>query len=455
MIESYLATIPVKEIDYGTRGREDYKDIVGLATSIKERGLIHPIAVCNHPNGTGYLLLAGGRRLRAHEFAGLETIDCKVFKDPSELEIRLIELTENLQRERLEYHEEVKMEREICRLMEQIYGKKLSTSPEATGVSHSDIAKMMGISHAKLSQDLKLVDTMDIFKEIDWTKCKNQSEATKLVDSIKHTVIRQEAVKNFHEVTKGKKEDKITQLASTYIIGDFFEQVKCLPEKVFHMIEIDPPYSIDLQNKKAKKGFGEYSYSEIGYNEVDAMDYPTFMQNTFRECFRVMAPNGFLICWFSPDPWFQPMVEWIKAAGFALRALPCVWIKGTVDDEGLTEKTIGQTLSPMRHLGSACEYFFYATKGEPRINKMGRNNVFSYKPVPSARKVHPTERPLALISEVLETFSIEGSRILVPFAGSGKTLKAAFDTNRIAIGFDLGKLHKDGFIEMIQREEIL
>jgi DNA modification methylase len=121
----------------------------------------------------------------------------------------------------------------------------------------------------------------------------------------------------------------------------------------------------------------------------------------------------------------------------------------------ITDKTTGQTLSPKRHLGSAAEYFFYATKGDPEINKMGRNNVFSYKPVPAKRKVHPTERPLALIGEVLCTFSLEGSRVLVPFAGSGKTLLAAFNNKRIAVGFDLGKLHRDGFLEMIQRKEIL
>lgn len=455
MITSYLTTLAVKEIDYGTRGREDYKDIVGLATSIKERGLIHPIAVCNHPNGTGYLLLAGGRRLKAHEFAGIETIDCKVFQDPSSLEIKLIELTENLQREKLEYHEEVKMEREICLLMKQLYGEKISTSPDAPGVSNSDVAKMLGVSHAKLSQDIKLSNEMEIFKEIDWTKCKNQADATKLMDNIKKTVVRQEAVKNFHAVMAEKKEDPTAKLSASYIIGDFFENVATLPNNIFHLVEIDPPYSIDLQNKKAKKGYGDYSYSEIGYNEVDRIDYPNFMKNTFKECYRVMAQNSFLICWFSPDPWFQPIANWIRKAGFSLRALPCVWAKGEADNEGITEKTVGQTMSPMRHLGSACEYFFYASKGEPRINKMGRNNIFSYKPVPSKRKVHPTERPYSLIKEILETFSLEGSRVLVPFAGSGKTLKAAYDTNRMAVGFDLGKLHKDGFIEMIQKGEVL
>ncbi len=50
---------------------------------------------------------------------------------------------------------------------------------------------------------------------------------------------------------------------------------------------------------------------------------------------------------------------------------------------------------------------------------------------------------------------MEGSRVLVPFAGSGKTLIAAYQQNKFAVGFDLGQAHKDGFVELLQRKEIL
>lgn len=455
--ECRLATVEVENIDYGNRGREDYKDIVGLATSIKERGLIHPIAVCDHPKVEGkYLLLAGGRRLRAHEYAGITEIDCKIFpKTLTKLEIKTIELTENLHRENLEYHEEVRMKKEIVNLMEELYGRKTSTSPDATGVSKSDVAKMLGISHAKLSQDLKLAETIENLPDVDWTRCKNQAEATKLQANITNIVVRQEAVKRFEkEVTKDAN-NGIQKLHESFIVGDFFEKVKKLPAKTFQLVEIDPPYAIDLAGKKAKKGAGNYLFGEDGYNEIDPKSYAIFMKNTFKECYRVMSANSFLICWFSPDPWYQPMLNWMKRAGFTVRGLPCVWIKGESNSDGQIEKTVGQTMTPMRHLGSAVEYFFYARKGDPHIGKMGRTNVFSYKQVTSTKKVHPTERPYPLIYDILETFSIEGSRILVPFAGSGKTLIAAYQQKKFAVGFDLGQAHKDGFVELLQRKEIL
>jgi ParB/RepB/Spo0J family partition protein len=460
MIKGRLAVVPMAEIDFGDRGREDYGDLVSLSQSIKDRGLIHPIAVCEHPTSGGlpYLLLAGGRRFKAHEFAGLTNIECKVFPAGlDELEIQLIELTENLQRENLKFHEEVKMEQRARDLMVKLYGEKKSTSPDAIGVSHTDIAKMLGISHAKLSQDLKLVKTMESFPEIDWDKCKNQAEATKLTENIAKVVVRQDAVKRFDELVGSAttQRDKFNaKLASSYIVGDFFERVKEVPDGIMHFVEVDPPYAIDLQNKKAKNGFGNYSYGDTGYNEVSVANYEQFMRNVFKESFRVMATNSWLVCWYSPDPWHQYMIDWIRDAGFEVRGLPCVWIKGA-EVEGTVEKTQGQTMTPARHLGSACEHFFYARKGDPRINKMGRTNVFSHKPVPAKRKVHPTERPLALIADILETFTMEGSRVLVPFAGSGKTLIAAFQAKMMAIGFDLGELHRDGFIELLQREEVL
>ena len=76
MTESRLATLPISEIDLGNRARKDYKDIALLASDIKKRGLIHPIAVMEIERGAeGYILLAGGRRLVASKHAGIPGID--------------------------------------------------------------------------------------------------------------------------------------------------------------------------------------------------------------------------------------------------------------------------------------------------------------------------------------------------------------------------------------------
>lgn len=455
MITGKLGVIKVCEIDFGKRGRQDYKDVSSLASSIKERGLIHPIAVTPHPLGNGFLLLAGGRRLRAHQLLGEENIECKVFPPGlSELEVKTIELSENIHREDLEYHERIAMEKEVRDLMVQIHGRKISTAQDAPGVSDRDVACMLGISHAKLVQDLGLAATMETFSDIDWTKCKNRSEALKLKDNIGKVFVRQEAAKRFEETIGSTAKDNIKRkMANCYVVGDFFENVVKIPDNSINLVEIDPPYAIDLQGMKKKTGYGNYSYGETGYNEVEKSDYTDFMLRTLKECYRVMAQDSFLILWFSPDPWFQPCLDWLRASKFSVRGLPCVWAKGEEDNEGVVKLTTGQTHSPMRHLASSCEFFFYAKKGDPRIIRQGRTNHFGYKPVPPTRKIHPTERPLDLMTDVLTTFSMEGSRVLVPFAGSGNTLIAAFNNKMTPIGFDLGSTHKEAY--MVRLEEML
>ena len=446
MSECKLGLIPILAIDTSKRTRQDYKDIAALASDIKRRGLIHPIAVMENESviAKTYLLLAGGRRLKACESLRMNDIECKIFPSGlTTLEIKSIELAENIQREDLDYIERINLQKEIYELQIEIQGRKLSTSPNAPGTSIRDVSNMLGISHTKLAEDLKLASTMEQFPDIGWDKLKNRKEALKVKDNIGRVFIRQEAVKNFEETSgTSTKELAIKKLANSYIVGDFFERIKEVPDNSINLIELDPPYAIEIDKIKKREGPGQYSYGESGYNEIDTDDYANFMQDTFKECYRVMAQDSFLICWFGPEPWFARILTWLRLTKFTVRGMPCIWVKG--DEEG--ETTTGQTMSPIRHLGSAYEMFFYAKKGDPKIVKQGRTNVFGYKPVPPTYKIHPTERPLDLMIDVLTTFTEPGSRILIPFLGSGNTILAAYLSKMTALGFDLSEIHKDSFI---------
>jgi site-specific DNA-methyltransferase (adenine-specific) len=106
----------------------------------------------------------------------------------------------------------------------------------------------------------------------------------------------------------------------------------------------------------------------------------------------------------------------------------------------------GQNMNPTIKLSNTYEMFFYASKGSPALNKAGRSNVFQHQTVPPAQKVHPTERPIELMKDIYETFSWSGSRILIPFLGSGNGILAANDLNMSPIGFELSKGYKDSFL---------
>ncbi|MFU8813869.1 MAG: ParB/RepB/Spo0J family partition protein [Pseudomonadales bacterium] len=75
-----------------------------LAASIKAQGLMQPIVVRPRPQG-GYELIAGERRWRAAQMAGLERIPA-VIKDVSDEQASAMALIENIQREDLNPLEE-------------------------------------------------------------------------------------------------------------------------------------------------------------------------------------------------------------------------------------------------------------------------------------------------------------------------------------------------------------
>ena len=84
-------------------------------------------------------------------------------------------------------------------------------------------------------------------------------------------------------------------------------------------------------------------------------------------------------------------------------------------------------------------------KGGGRIVKQGRSNVFEFRPVNPDSKIHPTERPIEMMQELLTVFCEPEANILVPFLGSGNTLFAASNLNMKGLGFELAQEYKDAY----------
>ena len=53
------------------------------------------------------------------------------------------------------------------------------------------------------------------------------------------------------------------------------------------------------------------------------------------------------------------------------------------------------------------------------------------------KRVHPTQKPLAVFRQIILWYSDEGCTVLDPFMGSGTTLRAAKDLGRKAIGIEI------------------
>lgn len=54
-------------------------------------------------------------------------------------------------------------------------------------------------------------------------------------------------------------------------------------------------------------------------------------------------------------------------------------------------------------------------------------------------KIHPTQKPVNLLKQLIEIFTDEGDVVIDPCAGSGTTLRAAAELNRNAYGFEIDR----------------
>jgi ParB family transcriptional regulator, chromosome partitioning protein len=124
-----------------------------LAGSIRAQGVVQPIVARPLPAVDGvkrYEIVAGERRWRAAQMAGLDTIPAVVKDIPDEAAIAMA-LIENIQRENLNPLEEA---RALARLIDEF------------GLTHSDAAEAVGRSRAAVSNLLRLRELSDRVKSL-------------------------------------------------------------------------------------------------------------------------------------------------------------------------------------------------------------------------------------------------------------------------------------------------
>lgn len=69
-------------------------------------------------------------------------------------------------------------------------------------------------------------------------------------------------------------------------------------------------------------------------------------------------------------------------------------------------------------------------------------------------KIHPTQKPVSVLKELIEIFTDEGDVVIDPCAGSGTTLRACRELNRNSYGFEIErKFYNDAINLMLAPEE--
>lgn len=423
--------IPIANIEIPERYRDDYGDIESLKLSIQEHGLIQPIAV--RITETGFRLLAGGRRLRAVTELGSNRIPARIYdRDLLELDEKAIELAENIDRKDFDWKEKVRLEQKIHDLQIAMHGEKHSTLPNAEGWSLRDTATMLMRSPAAVSKDLAIAKALDTIPGL--ADCKTKDEAQKLMRNVQEGVLKAELAKRVSTQIAEQKDLRRQALIDSYVVRDAFDGLAAIPSGTIQFIDCDPPYGINLDNRARGLTSARGTFNPDEYHEVRQKDYVVFLNKLASELYRVMTPNSWMTFWFGIDPWAEVVFTILRDAGFKLNRVFGVWYK---------TKPPYHSSQPHTNLASAYDAFYYCRKGDAVLFKQGRGNVFNYPQV--TRKVHPTEKPIDLMTDIMSIFTLPGCQVLVPFLGSGNSLLAAANLKCPAVGFDLSQEYKNDF----------
>ncbi len=142
-IGGQIILIPQEEIypnPNQPRRRFDFDELEGLAQSIRQNGIIQPIAVRVNNRGE-YELISGERRLRASRLVGITQIPC-IIMEASDEKSALFALLENVQRCDLDFFEEA------------VAIEKLLTD---YGMTRDEICKKLGKAPPTISNKLRLL----------------------------------------------------------------------------------------------------------------------------------------------------------------------------------------------------------------------------------------------------------------------------------------------------------
>lgn len=108
----------------------------------------------------------------------------------------------------------------------------------------------------------------------------------------------------------------------------------------------------------------------------------------------------------------------------------------------------------MRVVGN-CEYGLLLYRDKlPKFNNKGKMifNCMDWVKDTDTPKIHPTQKPVGLLKNLIEIFTDPGEVVIDPCAGSGTTLLAADACGRKAYGFEIKKIYYKEALKL--REEL-
>ena len=203
------------------------------------------------------------------------------------------------------------------------------------------------------------------------------------------------------------------------------------------MILTDPPYMISSNIKIGRSANVKYKGLDVNldFGEWDKQweseeEYWAWCETWLLECARVLKPECHFVFFFDIKK-ITPTWRFCESKKMNLRGRhPLYWLKSNPMPRG--RKVDFQ---------KALEQALWFTKGDVRQThfnwELGQQTNYVKAGLPNNPRVHPTQKPVSVLSVWIRYLSKPGDLVVDPFCGSGSTGMAALAEGRQFLGNDL------------------
>lgn len=189
----------------------------------------------------------------------------------------------------------------------------------------------------------------------------------------------------------------------------------------------DPPYG-DVTHRGART-------RTVGADSDELVTFSSMSNNEAVSLFMVLCELA--------KRWVVATVEWRHAAAMEACGLPLVRLGVWVKPNSAPQLTGDRPATGWESVA------IFHQHGKKRWNGGGRRAVWTVNRVDA--DLHPTQKPIELISEFVSLFSDESETILDPFMGSGTTGVACIQAERRFIGIEKVPKYFDIACERIRK----
>lgn len=206
--------------------------------------------------------------------------------------------------------------------------------------------------------------------------------------------------------------------------GDCLGVMSQWPAASFDFVLTDPPYLIDYQSRMENKAMPIANDGAVG----------DWVLPAYREIARLLKPDSFCVSFYG-----FPHVEKFMTAWKSVGLMPKGHLVFIKNNFGLGYLT--------RHQHESA---YLLAKGEPERLNTAVSDVYEWKG--TGNELHPTQKPVSAMANIIRTFTRTDALVLDPFAGSGSTLLACEMAGRPWVGIELDDGHARVAQERIDRE---